>query len=667
MKKLLLIKILFPSLLITLFIATQVSTTIDDFFIPGSQPAVRTFEAPSKCDNCHSGISDNSDIAYEPVYGWQGSMMSQAMRDPLYLAALAIANQDAAFAGDLCIRCHAPAGWLSGRSTNPIDGNTSGDSLSEIDKEGVDCNFCHELINPNSVNPEDLVVLNALGINKPPFVNGEYQSGNGVFIIDDDLSRRHGPFDVQPASHSDYEDPYYQESAYCATCHDVSNPVFKKVTATDGSITYELDINAATKTFETYEMFPVERTYSEWTQSAYANGGVDSSVFGGNKTTVSTCQDCHMKDVTGYGANKNVPLRSDLPMHDMTGGNTFVPELIKQQYSTDPRVNTAALDAGILRARNMLQNAATMDVDIHQEEGGGYEAYIKITNETGHKLPSGYPEGRRMWIQLIAYNSSDEIVYESGAYDTVTAELAKQSTEYNNDTKIYEAKLAMSSAIEAASGKSNSPEDGSSFHFALNNEVVKDNRIPPRGFSNVNFEAIQAAPVGYTYEDGEYFDTTEYHLPSTTLRLEVKLLYQTTSKEYVEFLKNENITDNSGQILYDLWLANGKSTPEIMFEATFDTSTLATEDVDELLKNQFKVYPNPATEFVNVIFKLPSEEFPILEVYDITGKKIETLLKGNEPLTQKNIHWKTDHIPSGIYIVKLKYANKLKSSFIRIN
>ena len=248
------------------------------------------------------------------------------------------------------------------------------------------------------MNPEDLVVLNALGINKPPFVNGEYQSGNGVFIIDDDLSRRHGPFDVQPASHSDYEDPYYQESAYCATCHDVSNPVFKKVTATDGSITYELDINAATKTFETYEMFPVERTYSEWTQSAYANGGVDSSVFGGNKTTVSTCQDCHMKDVTGYGANKNVPLRSDLPMHDMTGGNTFVPELIKQQYSTDPRVNTAALDAGILRARNMLQNAATMDVDIHQEEGGGYEAYIKITNETGHKLPSGYPEGRRMWI-----------------------------------------------------------------------------------------------------------------------------------------------------------------------------------------------------------------------------------------------------------------------------
>ena len=258
-------------------------------------------------------------------------------------------------------------------------------------------------------------------------------------------------------------------------------------------------------------------------------------------------------------------------------------------------------------------------------------------------------------------------MYESGAYDTVTAELAKQSTEYNNDTKIYEAKLAMSSAIEAASGKSNSPEDGSSFHFALNNEVVKDNRIPPRGFSNVNFEAIQAAPVGYTYEDEEYFDTTEYHLPSTTLRLEVKLLYQTTSKEYVEFLKNENITDNSGQILYDLWLANGKSTPEIMFDATFDTSTLATEDVDELLKNQFKVYPNPATEFVNVILKLPSEEFPILEVYDITGKKIETLLKGNEPLTQKNIHWKTDHIPSGIYIVKLKYANKLKSSFIRIN
>ena len=52
--------------------------------------------------------------------------------------ALTIANQDAAFAGDLCLRCHAPVGWLEGRST-PTDGS----HLADIDYEGVSCNFCH--------------------------------------------------------------------------------------------------------------------------------------------------------------------------------------------------------------------------------------------------------------------------------------------------------------------------------------------------------------------------------------------------------------------------------------------------------------------------------------------------------------------------------------------
>ena len=40
----------------------------------------------------------------------------------------------------------------------------------------------------------------------------------------------------------------------------------------------------------------------------------------------------------------------------------------------------------------------------------------------------------------------------------------------------------------------------------LNNVVVKDNRIPPRGFTNAAFEAFDGAPVGATYADGQYWD-----------------------------------------------------------------------------------------------------------------------------------------------------------------
>lgn len=69
----------------------SVPTTINDFFLPGSQPNESgNFEMPDKCDNCHGGY----DIAVEPAFSWRGSMMSQAARDPLFYACLTIANQD---------------------------------------------------------------------------------------------------------------------------------------------------------------------------------------------------------------------------------------------------------------------------------------------------------------------------------------------------------------------------------------------------------------------------------------------------------------------------------------------------------------------------------------------------------------------------------------------
>ena len=91
----------------------RVPTTLDDFFQPGSQPSnpetveYDFFRDSTSCKLCHE--SDpilNEDL---PILApWQGSMMGQAARDPLFFACLAIVNQDAAFAGDLCLRCGLP-------------------------------------------------------------------------------------------------------------------------------------------------------------------------------------------------------------------------------------------------------------------------------------------------------------------------------------------------------------------------------------------------------------------------------------------------------------------------------------------------------------------------------------------------------------------------------
>lgn len=533
-----------------------VPTTINDFFLPGSQPDESgQIEKLTRCTNCHGGY-DEEDV--EPVFTWQGGMMSQAMRDPHFFATMAIANQDAPESGDLCLRCHTQMGWLEGRS-EPTDGS----ALTTDDYDGVQCDFCHRLVKPTAIGvnpypddptytsdtyPLDQTYLSTLS-------NPTDISANGMFIVDSDQAKR-GPYSETVARHAYYYSPFHSDAYLCGTCHDVSNPVFTR----DPSGAYVPNaFDTPAPDFNPYTMFPVERTFSEWKMSAYNTPeGVYAPQFGGNKDTVSTCQDCHMRDVTGHGCDKNnAPLRDDLPLHDQTGGNTVVPLWVASLYPGD--VNAAALDSGIQRATYMLQNAITMTLDVTQQ-GEHFLAQVHIVNETGHKLPSGYPEGRRIWINVKAYDIGAQLIYESGAYDMVTADLT-----HDADVKIYEIKPGISTALAPIV---NLPA-GPSFHFVLNDTVYQDNRIPPRGFTNAAFDSIQSPPVDYSYADGQYWDDTDYLLPGETVEVVVTLYYQTTSKEYVEFLRDENATTDDGQTNYDLWAANGKSAPVAMATASY--------------------------------------------------------------------------------------------------
>ncbi len=110
-------------------------------------------------------------------------------------------------------------------------------------------------------------------------------------------------------------------------------------------------------------------------------------------------------------------------------------------------------------------------------------------------------------------------------------------------------------------------EPGPSLHFVLNNQVYEDNRIPPRGFINAEFEEFGGAPVGHHYEDGQYWDESYFAMPEGAVRADVQLYYQSTSKEFMEFLRDENHTDTKGQEIYDLWNDNGKCPPTLMTEA----------------------------------------------------------------------------------------------------
>jgi len=526
-----------------------VPTTLRDFDLPGTQPFEHgpDLEASTSCASCHGGYEP----AVEPQHGWQGSMMAHAARDPIFLANMAIANQDAAESGDLCLRCHFPRGWLAGRST-PTDGSR----MTAADADGVSCALCHRMVDPvykAGVSPtNDLAILAALS-----FPGTNY--GNGMFVVDPTGTRR-GPFTDAVAGHAFLGASFHSSSAFCGTCHDVSNPAFHN----DGSGNYDANaFDTKSAQFSPHFMAPVERTFSEWRNSAYNTAtGVHAPQFAGNKPDgrVASCQDCHMRDVSGYGANTNnntgVPWRENLPSHDLTGGSTWVAGLLTNLFPGE--VSVPAIQAGIARSTYLLQNAASLAVG-----DAGNQLKVTVTNECGHKLPTGYPEGRRVWLNVKFYDEASNPVGESGAYNFANGVLTRDAA-----AKIYEVHPGIETNLAIALGL----DPGPSLHFVLNNRTYEDNRIPPRGFTNATYAAFGGAPVGHHYEDGQYWDDTLYTLPVNATRAEVKLYYQSTSKEFVEFLRDENRTTHHGQLMYDLWATNDMCPPTLIAEKTWVTA-----------------------------------------------------------------------------------------------
>ncbi|MEL6430603.1 MAG: multiheme c-type cytochrome [Planctomycetota bacterium] len=518
---------------------TQVAATLDDFFVPGTQPGTLTQPVFSSdaCSGCHG----NYDPVAEPFTQWAASMMGQAGRDPIFYAALAVANQDVDFGGELCLRCHAPGAWLEGRST-PTDGSALDPLLGDLD--GVTCHMCHRMVDPvpDAANPaEDTAILANLTV---PALQEPHSAS---FVIDPDDNRR-GPYDLGMFFYHEWrESPFHRESRMCATCHDVSNPLLQL--QADGSYqlnAYDTPSPAADKN----EMFPVERTYSEWATSVFAQDDIDmGGRFGGNDPEVATCQDCHMPKTSGNGCLPALgsPTRNDLARHTFSGVNNWVLRAIRSQFpDTVTGLTQQSVDDAITRNETMLQSAADLEAIVDQGD-----LRVRVTNQTGHKLPTGYGEGRRIWIDVRYFDAADALVDVRGGYDSVNAVLDTATTE------VIEIEHGLDATMSAATGV----PAGKSFHFLLNNETLKDNRIPARGFRRDVYEAIGAEVVAAPYVDAQYWLERRFDVPAGAVRAEVRLYHQTTSKEYIEFLRDENTSDARGTEAYQLWNMFGKSAP----------------------------------------------------------------------------------------------------------
>jgi hypothetical protein len=568
-------------------LAKLIKSTID--FTPnGTQPGLMiAIEGNDSCVTCHTG--NNNDSTQMAWPSWSGSMMANAARDPMFYAALDIANKDVPGIGD----------FVNGTNACLMEGTYDQQDSKGNDYAGVGCHFCHRTMEKGPTGQAPIVF-------------------NANFWFDDAISCtvggqtafgpcRRGPYaypDTTPtgtvnAPHAWQKDTHYQKSEYCGTCHDVSSP------DTNTGFLKTLILNDGTNTGRA---FPLDRTYSEWKNSSYADvllrDGLENTGPSSGRAYGETCQSCHMPvstQATARACSLTSPgtRTNNLPIHEFVGANAFMVNVIKQLYgSTAGLDREAAFDRTLGWINQMLtQRSALIAVNPQPLASGAtnWNVAVRVTNLSGHKLPAGYTEGRRMWLNLVVRDATNAIVFESGAYNPSTAALGTDS-----QAKVYEAVQGVWERF-GNTGQCVTKENVTNrklFNMALNNCIVKDNRIPPLGFRGGS--DVELRPVGYSYPETApgsgvlvNFDVTNYVIPVAAgavrpLSVTATLKHQVMSKDYADFLKTEATaasipTENAmcgrswtvgpanktrGEFMFDAWTNFGKSAPVDMVSAT---------------------------------------------------------------------------------------------------
>ncbi len=357
---------------------------------------------------------------------------------------------------------------------------------------------------------------------------------------------------------------FLQSSEFCGSCHDLTVPVLN-------------------------HGMPEQRTYTEWKYSAFGDEAAP---------TYRTCQSCHMPRMKHeYADNAPVTLNADplvagwfpyaksrdnTAFHKLAGANRDLPMMMQVLYPEvdlevigAPTGNDTRIFPGMLSDRSSMWDRAQRNTDISlldavdvqiasgptfNATSGKWEVQVQATNNTGHRIPSGYPDGRRIWLGLKVLDDTGAVVYESGVYDAASAQLFTDSSmtglnralgpvidDTNNAVMIYEKATGTCDA--------DPPTSCTLALSLLDDRILFDNRIPPLGFTYADYSAAGTKfwnydPVTFVpyedasrYPDGQNFDLVTYAFtaPATaTLTARAEVYWQTHTREFMEFLKNND-------------------------------------------------------------------------------------------------------------------------------
>ena len=584
------------------------------------------FLPASRCKGCHGHDPlGNANVTLDGIDinlfdDWETSMMGLAGVDPLWKAKVrheVMTNPGhATELQNLCTSCHAPMGhyaaFYKGADHYSLE-DLESDSLG---LSGVGCLGCHSIGQDGLGNRfTGDIPYDTSRVAYGPFTNPMV-----------------GPMQLYINIKPTYSD-HVSQGRFCSPCHTlISNSVDLEGNPTGNS-------------------FVEQATFHEWLNSSYPAQG-------------TTCQTCHMPEIedpvkiaNGYTALQG---RSPFNLHTFAGANSFMVDLIKRNKTAlGVNANDANFDSTLAAiTRNLRYNTLNAELSFPEIANDSLSFELMLTNKSGHKFPSGYPS-RRAFVEFKVTTETGATLFTSGSFGSDgeiinyggVVEPHHDVIRSENQVQIYEMNMG---------------DVNGNFTTVLErgNMYLKDNRLPPLGFTNQHASYDTMRVVGDAENDldfnrngstqGTGKDIVHYKIGlngyTGPLNVTAKVFYQTVPPEWLSEMRLLDAPEISNFLT--------------MFDASENTPVLVAGDsllnisnplsTDALRVKAPVFYPNPV--MVNSGMNMQFTKKPdSMKLFSIAGQEM--------PVSWRRTGTNLWHINlpsvSGVYILQVESQGKL--------
>jgi len=450
------------------------------------------FSGSANCAGCHNGITDESGTDVSIEQDWAPSMMANATRDPYWRAKVASElkrnPQLKDTIDETCSRCHAPMASVEAKQDGAAieifgDGFLNpANAYHDAAMDAVSCTLCHQVADDDAFGTTESFSgrysIALLGVSGERPAYGQYLDPRVNPMLND------SGFRPQYGAHM-------SDSELCATCHNLKTPFV------DG------DGNVVTTSHDTG--FPEQMVFSEWENSDFGSG-----------VTKTSCQDCHMPASDGARvANRPrfLATRDEFGKHTLIGANTVMLDILANNRE-ELGVTATGFDVAIARTREFLNSAANVEVLSGDVVNGMLEVVLKVSNKSGHKLPTSYPS-RRAYLHFVVQDGAGNILFESGRSN---ADGSISGVDADQNLGSYEPHYQVITRADQVQVYESIMEDvnGAVTYTLLEAaRYRKDNRLTPSGFDKDQV-ADDIAVLGDASNDADFnlgTDTITYRVP----------------------------------------------------------------------------------------------------------------------------------------------------------